>query len=73
MKLDMSVAKQGMTAASTFIKETRSEAKKVIWPDQRYVLAATVIILIIVFVTGAFVMSIDYVFGKMFAYLMKAH
>lgn len=73
MKFDTGIVKNGMAAASTFIKETRSEANKVIWPDQRYVLAATVIILIIVFLTGGFVMSIDYVFGKMFAYLMNVH
>ena len=54
-----------------YIKETRAETKKVVWPDRRYVTAATVIILILVIITGIYVMTVDLVFTKVFGVLLK--
>ncbi|MFA5839126.1 MAG: preprotein translocase subunit SecE [Candidatus Margulisiibacteriota bacterium] len=54
-----------------FIKETRAETKKVIWPDRRYVMVATVIILIICFVVGMYVTFVDFAFAKIFGVLIK--
>jgi len=54
-----------------FLKETRSETKKVVWPDRKYVTAATVIILITVLIVGVYVMFVDFAFTRIFAFLMR--
>ena len=71
MKLNASLIKEGISASKTFLKETRSEARKVIWPNREYVVAATVIILAIVSVTALFVTFLDFAFGRIFSYLIK--
>lgn len=55
-----------------YLKEIRSEAKKVIWPGQNYVIAATIIVFVIVFLVAAFIMFVDYGFAKFFTYFSKA-
>jgi len=73
MKLSLSFIKDGISTAGVFLKETRAEARKVIWPGRQYVLAATLIILFIVFIAGVFVIFIDSVFVRFFGYLMKLY
>jgi|GEM_PF-1224250 len=53
----------------TYLKETESEAKKVVWPEKKYIAAATVIILIIVFLCAGYVMMIDWGFTEIFKVL----
>ena len=55
-----------------FLKETRAEMRKVVWPPKRYVAVATFIVLVIVAVLGGFVMLLDTVLSKFFMYLFKA-
>ncbi len=55
-----------------FLKETRAEMRKVVWPQKRYVITATFVVLIIVILLGGFVMLIDTAFSKFFVYLFKA-
>jgi preprotein translocase subunit SecE len=54
-----------------YLKETLAEMRKVVWPDQRYVTVATVIILVLVFITGAFVLLVDFGLGKVFHALLR--
>ena len=54
-----------------YLKETLAEMRKVVWPDQRYVTVATIIILVLVFITGVFVLTIDFGLGKIFAALLN--
>lgn len=54
-----------------FLKETLQEMKKVTWPDRRYVLAATIIVLVIVILTAFFVMFVDFAFAEIFKLLLK--
>jgi len=54
-----------------YIKETRAETKKVVWPDRRYVAVATVIIIFLVVIIGLYVMAIDLTFSKIFGVLLK--
>ncbi len=44
--------------------------KKVAWPDRQYVGAATMIILVIVLMTGFFVLFIDYALGSLFKLIL---
>jgi preprotein translocase SecE subunit len=54
-----------------YFKETLAEMRKVVWPDQRYVTVATIIILVLVFITGVFVLTIDFGLGKIFTALLN--
>ncbi|MFH1618233.1 MAG: preprotein translocase subunit SecE [Candidatus Margulisiibacteriota bacterium] len=48
-----------------YFKETVAEMKKVTWPDRRYVTVATIIVLVIVLVLGAFITTIDLGFSRL--------
>ncbi|MBN2057513.1 MAG: preprotein translocase subunit SecE [Candidatus Saganbacteria bacterium] len=54
-----------------YLKETRAETKKVVWPDRRYVMVATVIILVLVTITGLYVTVVDFAFSRIFGLLLK--
>jgi preprotein translocase subunit SecE len=54
-----------------FVKETRAETKKVVWPNRRYVAVATMIILVLVVITGIYVMMVDFAFTRIFGFLMR--
>lgn len=60
---------QTIAVVRKFLKETEVESKKVIWPDRKYVAAATVIVLVIVIVSAVYVMVIDLGFTEMFKFL----
>lgn len=52
-----------------YLKEINSESKKVTWPSQNYVVAATIIVFIIVFLVAIFVMTVDLSFARLFKFL----
>jgi len=54
-----------------YVKETRAETKKVVWPDRRYVTVASVIIIFLVVIIGLYVMAIDLTFSRIFGILLK--
>ena len=54
-----------------YLKETQAEMKKVVWPDRRYISVATVIILVLVFLTGIFVMIVDFGLTELFKTLLR--
>ena len=53
-----------------YLRETLAEMRKVVWPDQRYVMVATTIILVLVVITGLFVLTVDFGLGKIFGVLL---
>jgi preprotein translocase subunit SecE len=55
-----------------YLKEIRSESRKVVWPGRNYVTAATIIVFIIVLLVALFIMVIDFGFAKFFAYFGRA-
>ena len=55
-----------------YLKETRAEIKKVVWPDRQYVTAATVVILLIVIMLAVFVMLLDWGLAKIFLFITGA-
>ena len=55
-----------------YLKETQAEAKKVSWPDQRYVYTATSIIVAMVLILAAALMALDYGLGEIIVNLTKA-
>jgi preprotein translocase subunit SecE len=54
-----------------YLKETQAEVKKVVWPDRKYVMAATLIVLVLVFLTGFFVMLADFGLVEIFKVILK--
>jgi preprotein translocase subunit SecE len=63
--------KKKLNQVVNFFKETRAETKKVVWPERRYVIVATVIILVLVFMTGFYIMGIDFIFSRIFGFLLR--
>lgn len=55
-----------------FVNETQVETKKVIWPDRRYVIVATMLTLLIVIVLAVFLMGVDFAYTRLFQLLDKA-
>jgi preprotein translocase subunit SecE len=55
-----------------YIKETRAEVKKVVWPERQYVASATVVILLIVVLLAAFVTILDWGLAKIFLFISGA-
>ena len=60
-----------LDAVVRYLKETRAELKKVAWPDQKYIVTATTIILVLCIVMGLYVMGVDYAYAKIFAIILK--
>ena len=54
-----------------YLKEIKSEAIKVVWPSRAYITAATIIVIVIVFLVASFVMLVDLGFAKFFGYLSR--
>lgn len=48
----------------SYLREVKSEAKKVVWPSKAYVIAASIIIFVIVLLVIVYVMSVDFCFAK---------
>lgn len=55
-----------------FLKETRSEMRKVWWPGWPEVQSTTVVVLITVFLFAAFFWVVDSIFGRMIESLLHA-
>lgn len=69
--IDYIIMKDKIDLIVKFLKETRAETKKVVWPDRRYVAVATIIILVLVSITGVYVMTVDFVFTKLFGLIFR--
>lgn len=49
--------------AIKFLKEVRSELRKVVWPNRQQVLSSTVVVIAMVLLVGVFVAVVDFVLG----------
>ena len=54
-----------------FLLETTVEGKKVIWPERKFVVTATIVILIIVMLVAMFVMTVDFGLAEIFKVLTQ--
>ena len=53
-----------MTSPVTFLKETRDELKKVVWPTREEVIRLTGVVILVSLVVGIFLGGLDFVFTK---------
>lgn len=54
-----------------FLKQVRSELKKVIWPTKKEVIKLTGVVILISFIVGIYIGVLDYVFGKLMEAIIK--
>jgi preprotein translocase subunit SecE len=56
---------------SKFLRETRSELKKVVWPSRQEAVNLTVIVIAVTLTMAVSLGLVDYIFSKLFALLFK--
>jgi preprotein translocase subunit SecE len=54
-----------------FLRETRSELKKVVWPSRREAINMTGIVLAVTLIVAAGLGMVDWLFTKLFALLVR--
>lgn len=57
---------------SAFLKEVRSEMRKVWWPSWPEVQSTTIVVLVTVFLFAAFFWLVDSVFGQLVEHLLRS-
>jgi len=54
-----------------YLNEVKTEAKKVVWPKKSYVIAASIIILVVIAIIGALVLAMDFGLAQLFKRLLN--
>jgi preprotein translocase subunit SecE len=57
-------AKEGRTTPAQFVREVRSELRKVAWPTRPEVINYSIIVLVAVVILTAYIASLDFAFGE---------
>ncbi len=60
-----------MATPVTFLKETRDELKKVVWPSKQDVIRLTLIVITISLIVGILLGALDFVFTKLLEIVIK--
>lgn len=60
-----------MATPITFLKETREELKKVVWPKREEVVRLTLLVILISLIVGFFIGGLDFVFTKITEFFIK--
>ena len=60
-----------MTTPITFLKETREELKKVVWPTRDDVVRLTTVVILMSLIVGLFLGGLDFVFTKAIEIVIK--
>ena len=60
-----------MTTPITFLKETRDELKKVVWPTRDEVVRLTTVVILTSLIVGLFLGGLDFVFTKIIEIVVK--
>ena len=57
-------------AVQRYIRETVGELRKVSWPERQEAINMTRIVLLVIIAMGAFLGLLDFVFSRLFAYIL---
>ena len=68
----MAAKKKQYKGLSKFYRETSAELKKVSWPTRAEAIHLTRVVLIVIFVMGAFLGLLDYAFTQLFGLILSA-
>lgn len=60
-----------MSTPVSFLRETRDELKKVVWPTRQEVIRLTVIVIAVSLIVGLFLGGLDFVFTKIVTLVVK--
>ena len=60
-----------MTSPITFIKQTRDEIVKVIWPTKNEIIRLTAIVILISILVGLYIGGLDLLFAKAIEMILK--
>jgi len=60
-----------MATPTAFLKETRDELKKVVWPTRQEVIRLTFVVITISLIVGLFLGGLDFVFVKIIGTVVK--
>lgn len=56
--------KRGRTSAGQYVREVRSELKRVHWPSRREVTSYSIVVLVAVSLLTAYIFGLDQMFGQ---------
>ncbi len=59
------------TTPTTFLRETRDELKKVVWPSRQEVIRLTFVVITVSLIVGLFLGGLDFVFTKVLETVVK--
>jgi preprotein translocase subunit SecE len=60
-----------LAGSTKFLKEVKSEIKKVIWPTRKQVINNTIVVIISIFVVGIVIWVLDIGFGGLVNFLIR--
>ncbi|KKQ28284.1 MAG: Preprotein translocase subunit E [Candidatus Levybacteria bacterium GW2011_GWA1_37_16] len=60
-----------MATPVSFVRETRDELKKVVWPTRQETIRLTLVVIIISLIVGIFLGGLDFVFVKIIGIIVK--
>ena len=59
------------TTPTAFLRETRDELKKVVWPSRQDVIRLTFVVITVSLIVGLFLGGLDFVFTKILETVVK--
>ncbi len=59
------------TTPTAFLRETRDELKKVVWPSRQDVIRLTFVVITVSLIVGLFLGGLDFVFTKILETVIK--
>ena len=68
----MAAQKKQSRGLAKFYRETTAELKKVSWPTRAEAIHLSKVVLIVIFVMGAFLGLLDYAFTQLFGLILSA-
>lgn len=60
-----------MTTPVSFLRETKDELKKVVWPSKQEVIRLTFVVIVVSLAVGLFLGGLDFVFVKIIETIVK--
>jgi len=59
------------TTPAAFLRETRDELKKVVWPTRQETIRLTMVVIVVSLIVGIFLGGLDFVFTKLLQIVVK--
>ena len=60
-----------MANPASFLRETKDELKKVVWPTRQEVIRLTLVVILVSLIVGVFLGGLDFVFVKVIETIIK--